>query len=144
MGAVRELCAIGEATVRAAAAGHDLLLVCHTERAQRAAHAALLEAYRASALTRRSLEQSLARLDALAARPGNRFEGGPPRPERDGEPLARALAARATTFVASPPPDWRRCVNGRVVAVFPRLSSLADRITIEPALLDEARYLREA
>ncbi len=28
--------------------------------------------------------------------------------------------------------------------VFPRLSSLADRITIESALLDEAGYLREA
>jgi hypothetical protein len=30
------------------------------------------------------------------------------------------------------------------VAVFPRLSSLADRITIEAPLLDEAHYLREA
>ena len=35
MGAVSETCPIGEATVRAAAAGHDLLLVCHTEPAQR-------------------------------------------------------------------------------------------------------------
>src|SRR6188474_2546488 len=31
MGAIGELCPIGEATVRTAAAGHDLLLVCHTE-----------------------------------------------------------------------------------------------------------------
>ncbi|RPH77300.1 MAG: beta-N-acetylhexosaminidase, partial [Candidatus Rokuibacteriota bacterium] len=30
MGAVSEACPIGEAAVRAAAAGHDLLLVCHT------------------------------------------------------------------------------------------------------------------
>ena len=144
MGAVRELCPIGEATVRAAAAGHDLLLVCHTEAAQRAAHAALLEAHRTRALPRRALDQSVGRLDALAARRANRFDGGPPRPERDGEPLARALAARGTTFVAHPVPGWRRRLNGRVVAVFPRLSSLADRITIEPALLDEAGYLREA
>ena len=28
--------------------------------------------------------------------------------------------------------------------MFPRLSSLADRITVEPALLDEARYLRDS
>jgi beta-N-acetylhexosaminidase len=144
MGAVRALCAIGEATVRAAAAGHDLLLVCHTESAQRAAYTALLEAYRTRALPRRSLEHSVARLDALSARRASRFDGGQPGPERDGEPLAKALATRATTFVAPPPPGWGRRLNGRVVAVFPRLSSLADRITVESALLDEARYLREA
>jgi hypothetical protein len=46
--------------------------------------------------------------------------------------------------VAPAPPDWRRRLNGRVSVVFPRLSALADRITIEPALLDEARYVREA
>src|SRR5689334_19380668 len=45
MGAVKELCPVGEAAVRAAAAGHDLLLVCHTEAAERASHSALLEAY---------------------------------------------------------------------------------------------------
>lgn len=144
MGAVRELCAIGDAAIRAAAAGHDLLLVCHTATAQRAAHAALLEAYRTRALPLRPLEQSVARLDALAAKRGSRFEGGPPRPERDGEPLAKALAARAATFVAPVPRGWRRRLNGRVLAIFPRLSSLADRITIEATLLDEARYLRDA
>src|SRR5438132_682512 len=46
MGAVAETCPIGEATVRTAEAGHDLLLVCHTEPAQRAAATALVEAYR--------------------------------------------------------------------------------------------------
>jgi beta-N-acetylhexosaminidase len=144
MGAIRDLCTVDHAAVRSAAAGHDLLLVCHTEAAQRAAHSALLEAYGARALPLRALEQSVARLDALQAKRAGRFDGGPPRPERDGEPLAKALAARATTFVAPAPPAWRRSLNGRVVAVFPRLSSLADRITVEPALLDEARYLREA
>ncbi len=144
MGAVRELCAIGDAAIRAAAAGHDLLLVCHTEAAQRAAHAALLEAYRTRALPRRPLEQSVARLDALVAKHPARFDGGPPRAERDGEPLARALAARAATYVAPAPPGWRRRLNGRVAAIFPRLAALADRITVEPGLLDEARYLREA
>src|SRR5438552_4157226 len=44
MGAVSETCPIGEATVRAAAAGHDLLLVCHTEPAQRAAATEIEEA----------------------------------------------------------------------------------------------------
>ena len=144
MGAIGELCPIGEATVRAAAAGHDLLLVCHTEAAQRTAHAALLAAYRSHALPVQALEQSVARLEALHARRATRFEGGPPRPERDGEPLARALATRAVTMLAPAPPAFRSGLNGRVLVIFPRLSALADRITIEAALLDEARYLREA
>src|SRR5262249_825877 len=88
MGAIRELCDIGEATVKAAQAGHDLLLVCHTEAAQRAASTALVDAYRSGALPRRALEQSVARLDALGAKRALRSEGGPPRAERDGEPLA--------------------------------------------------------
>jgi beta-N-acetylhexosaminidase len=144
MGAIREVAAIGEAAVKAAAAGHDLLLICHTEAAQRRAHASLLEAYRARALPLRALEQSVARLDVLAGKRSSRFEGGPPRSERDGGSLARALAARATTFVAPAPPEWRQRLNGRVLAVFPRLSSLADRITVEPAMLDERVYVREA
>src|SRR5438874_7726714 len=46
MGAIGETCPIGEAITRTAAAGHDLLLVCHTEPAQRAAARAFLDAYR--------------------------------------------------------------------------------------------------
>ncbi len=144
MGAIRELCGIGDAAVRATAAGHDLLLVCHTEAAERAAHSVLLEAYRTGALPLGGLERSVARLDALQSKRMTRFEGGPPRPERDGEPLAKALATRAATFVAPAPAGWRRGLNGRVAVIFPRLSSLADRITVETALLDEELYLREA
>jgi beta-N-acetylhexosaminidase len=144
MGAIGELCPIGEAAVKTASAGHDLLLVCHTEAAQRAAHAALVEAYRSRALPVRDLEQSAARLDALVTRRGGRFDGGTPHPERDGEALARVLASRAVTIVSPPPPGFRPRLNGRVVAVFPRLSSLADRITVEPAMRDEAAYLAAA
>ncbi len=141
MGAVRELCPIGEAVVKTAAAGHDLLLVCHTEPAQREAQAALLKAYRDRALPVRALERSVARLDALASRRGARFEGGGPRAEPDGERLANALATRGVTVVSPPPPGFRSSLKGRVLVVFPRLSALADRITIEPAMLDEARYV---
>jgi len=144
MGAIGELCPIGEAAVRAAAAGHDLLLVCHTEAAQRQAHAALVTAYRSGALPRRGLEECAARIDALAARRAARFEGGEPRAEGDGERLARALAARAVTPLSLPPAGWRERLDGRVVVIFPRLSSLADRITVEPAMHEEARYVREA
>src|SRR5712692_8592164 len=51
MGAVAECCPIDEAALRAADAGHDLLLVCHTEPAQRAAAAALVDAYRGGRLS---------------------------------------------------------------------------------------------
>jgi len=144
MGAIAEICPVGEATVRAAAAGHDLLLVCHTAPRQREAHAALLEAYRAGRLHMRELEQSAARLDALAARRPERFEGGPPRPERDGEPLAKALATRAVTPMTPASAAFSRALNLRVAAIFPRLSSLADRIMVEDAMLDEARFVAHA
>jgi beta-N-acetylhexosaminidase len=95
MGAISQVCPVGEATVRAAAAGHDLLLVCHTEAAQRAAHRALLDACRSGALPRRELEASAARVDALVARRGARADGGPAHAERDGRrshaPWRRAL-----------------------------------------------------
>jgi beta-N-acetylhexosaminidase len=144
MGAIRELCGVGEAAVRATAAGHDLLLVCHTEGAQRAAHAALLDAYQTRTLPRRPLEQSVARIDALRTKRANRFDDGPPRPEDGGETLARALASRAVTLTAPPHAQWTRRLTGRVAVIFPRLSSLADRMTIEPSMLDEAAYVSQS
>ncbi len=39
---------------------------------------------------------------------------------------------------------FRRALNGRVVAIFPRLSSLADRITVEDTMLDERRFVAKA
>src|SRR5919197_2607679 len=68
MGAVSETCPVGEAPVRAAAAGHDLLLVCHTAPAQRAAATALVEAYRTGRLPRAGLERAAARVRALRER----------------------------------------------------------------------------
>ncbi len=80
MGAVAETCPVGEAAVRAAEAGHDLLLVCHTEPAQRAAASALLEAYRTGRLPRTELEAAVERVRALRERVGPRTAGGPPAP----------------------------------------------------------------
>src|SRR5438093_1836918 len=94
MGAVSETCPIGEATVRTAAAGHDLLLVCHTESAQRAAATALVDAYRSGRLPRAGLERAAARVHPLRERRTRRAEGGSPTPERDGAPLAMAMATR--------------------------------------------------
>src|SRR2546426_11771286 len=88
MGAVAESCPIGEAAVRTAHAGHDLLLVCHTEPAQRQAADALATAYRSGALPIGELEAAADRVRRLRERCSERFEGGEPRPEPDGAPLA--------------------------------------------------------
>jgi beta-N-acetylhexosaminidase len=144
MGAVSETTTIGDATVRAAAAGHDLLLVCHTVPAQRAAAAALLEAYRSSARPRRELEAAAARIRWLRERRTVRREGGAPAPEVDGRALAKAMATRAVTLVTPPQPGFLKALNGRVAAIFPRFSDLAPRIFIEPAVQDERRWLRDA
>ena len=144
MGAVAETCPMGEATVRAADAGHDLLLVCHTEAAQRAAAAALADAYRTGRLPRRGLEAAAERVRRLRERRTTRAESGPPAVERDGAALARAIATRAVTEVAPGPRDLRRALNGRVAAIFPEFSSLAARITVEPEVADERGYLARA
>ena len=144
MGAVSETCAIGEATVRAAGAGHDLLLVCHTEAAQRAAAVALVDAYRSGSLPRRDLEQAATRVRGLRERRAARAEGGATVPEIDGHALAMAIATRAVTVVSPGRADFRRALNGRVAAVFPRFSDLAGRITIEEALCDERAWLEGA
>jgi beta-N-acetylhexosaminidase len=144
MGAIRELTTIGDAAIRATAAGHDLLLVCHTEGAQREAAEALVQAYRSGALPRASLESAAGRVRRLRERRPTRFEGGPPGAESDGASLASAIATRAVTVVASGPPDFPRALSGRVTVVFPRFSDLAPRITIEAEIADECGYLTRA
>ncbi len=144
MGAIAETCAVGEAAVRAAAAGHDLLLVCHTEAAQRAAAAALVDACRSGVLPARELEPAAARVRALREARGARAEGGPPAPEPEGPPLAATMAARAVTVVARGAAGLGRALAGRLTVVFPRFSDLASRITIEPELCEEAAYVGAA
>src|SRR5256712_4151964 len=122
MGAVPETRPIGKATVRAAEAGHDLLLVCHTEPAQRAAGAALVEAYRTGRLPRAGLEAAAARVRALRERRSARAEGGPPAPERDGAPLAMAMASRAVTELPPGPEAFAPAPNGPVPVALPAFS----------------------
>ena len=144
MGAIAESCPIGEAAVKAGAAGHDLLLVCHTEGAERAAATALLDAYRHNVLPRRGLEAAAERVRRLRERRSARFEGGPPAADTDGAPLAWAIATRAVTEVTRAPAGFRRALNGTVAVVFPRFSELAEQITIEPAVGDERAYVAGA
>ena len=65
MGALRELCPIGEAAVRAVEAGHDILLVCSNFTLQREVFEALREAYRGGRLSIEALERSVERIAHL-------------------------------------------------------------------------------
>src|SRR5437867_4099918 len=89
-------------------------------------------------------EAAAARVRALRERRSARVEGGPPAPERDGAPLAMAMASRAVTELTPGREAFARALNGRVLVVFPRFSELAARITIEPEVCDEAGWVRAA
>lgn len=144
MGAVRETCPIGEAAVRAADAGHDLLLVCHTEAAQREAARALADAHRRGALPRRDLEQAVDRVRRLRARRPERRSGDAPGPEPGGAALAAEIAAAAVTVVRPGTPALAHALRGRVTAIVPRLSDLAPRITIELEFREEGIHVERA
>src|SRR5262249_62334925 len=104
---------------------HDLLPVCHTEGAGRAAASALVDAYRSGTLPVAALERSVARVRHLRERRTTRFEGGEPHAERDGRMLASAMAARAVAVVNAGAPGFVRRLNGKVAVIFPRFSALA-------------------
>lgn len=65
MGALRELCAIGDAAVRTVEAGHDVLLICSDVSLQHQVFEVLCAAYESGRLSVTQLERSVARLDAL-------------------------------------------------------------------------------
>ncbi len=143
MGAVAATCPIGTAGVLATRAGHDLLLVCHTPSAQREVHRQLLEAYQSRELPWEDLEASVARLDALQARRSARFAPGEPVPEPDGAALADAISREAVRVLQDPAGLLPLRPQGvRLGVVFPRLAELAEKITIEPEVMDAAAFLR--
>jgi len=65
MGALRALGTIGEAAVRATAAGHDMLLMCSDLGAAKEARSALQQAYESGRLSRVELSASVARIEHL-------------------------------------------------------------------------------
>lgn len=65
MGAIARRYDVGEAAVAALAAGADLVLVCHTEANQRAAHQAIVASIRSGRLTEERLREAAGRVIAL-------------------------------------------------------------------------------
>jgi len=143
MGAIKALCPIGEAGVLAAAAGHDLLLVCHDLKAQKEVFYKLLSAYKGGELPRQELEESVARIRGLKAKREKRFAGGEPRAEPDGGKLA-AQICRESVLVLRDEGRLLPLTRGaeKLAVIFPRFSALDHLIMIEREVLPEAEWLR--
>lgn len=145
MGAIAEICPIGEAAVRTMAAGHDMALACHDPAAQRQVFEALVEAYRSRRLPTEELEDSVRRIEGLHGRRAERF-APPPATElraqkeiQEAQALVQTICDQSATILREGP---SLTASGKTAIIFPRLSDLADRIMIETALLDETAFLR--
>jgi beta-N-acetylhexosaminidase len=144
MGAVKALCPIGEAGVLAAAAGHDLLLVCHDYEAQKEVYRKLLAAYQSKELPLNELEESAARINKLKSRRTERFAAGEPRAEPAGAGLAAGIC-RASVQVLQDEEKLLPLQSGEMslAVIFPRFSELAAKIMIEQEVLPEPEFVRK-
>jgi beta-N-acetylhexosaminidase len=144
MGAIKAICPSGEAGVLAAAAGHDLLLVCHDLETQREVFYTLLEAYRSRRLPQTELEESAARIKKLQAKRKTRFAGGEPGAEPEGAILAAAICRESVRVLQ----DEKKLLplkhgEKRIGVIFPRFSSFDAKIMIEKEILQEEEFLRQ-
>jgi beta-N-acetylhexosaminidase len=144
MGAIKAICPIGQAGILAAAAGHDLLLVCHDLKAQKEVFYTLLEAYRHRQLPLQELEESAARIRRLKSKREQRFTGEEPGAEPAGAGLA-AKICRASVQVLQDERKLLPLKSGapRIGVIFPRFSSLDAKIMIEREVLDEPEFVRQ-
>ncbi len=144
MGAIKAICPIGEAGVLAAAAGHDLLLVCHDLQAQKEVYYKLLEAYRSKQLSRQELEESAARIRKLKSKRAQRFAGGEPAAEKEGSLLAARICRESVQVLQ----DERKLLplksgEPRIAVIFPQFSWFDAKIMIEREVLNEKEFVRK-
>lgn len=142
MGAIKATCPIGEAGVLAAAAGHDLLLVCHDLNAQKEVFYSLVEAYKNKRLPLNELEESADRIRKLKARRKKRFAEGEPVPEPKGAALAQKICRESVQVLR----DARKLLpltgqEERLGVIFPQFSALDARIMIEKEVLQEKEFV---
>jgi len=144
MGAIKEICPIGEAGMLAAQAGHDLLLVCHDLKAQKEVFYSLLEAYRRKQLPLKELEESAARIHRLKVKRDQRFAGGEPAAEKAGSLLAARICRESVQVLQ----DERKLLPlprqaKRIGVIFPQFSWFAAKIMIEKEVLQEKEFVRQ-
>ena len=146
MGAIREICSIGEAAVKTAEAGHDVLLSCHDLTAQKEVYTALLEAYKSNRLPQKEMDESLQRIEMLKKHRTERFSAAPATPLRakkesdDAQALVKSICDLSVTTLKEGP---ALSATGSTCAIFPRLSKMADKIMIERDQLDESGWLQK-
>jgi beta-N-acetylhexosaminidase len=145
MGAIQELCPIGEAAVKTIEAGHDVVLSCHDLTAQRKVYEALFEAYKSKRLSTKDLETSYQRIEALRSKRTERFAplpGTPARAERESneaQAVVHAICEQSATILKEGPYPKR---GEPTLVIAPRVSSIKDRVMIEKAMEDEAGFIK--
>ena len=142
MGAIKEICSVGEAGILAAQAGHDLLLVCHSPQAQKMVYTSLLEAHKNKHLSLPELEESTERINRLKRKREKRFAGGDPAAEPEGSLLAAQICQESVQVLR----DEKNLLplrHGQSLGViFPQFSCLGARIMIEKEVLEEEEFVR--
>lgn len=132
MGALKNLCSIGTSAVKAVAAGHDMVLVCHDANNAREVYESLCSAYRKKELHLKNLEESVYRIKKIKK---IRSVSETVFQEEKGKFVAELIARDG---ICSLDVFEHPCT-----VIFPRLSALADKIFIEKEMLDEEAYVRQ-
>lgn len=142
MGALKNICPIGESAVRAVEAGHDAVLVCKDPAAQREVHIAFVKAYETKRLSKNELEQSVRRLRRLKEKMSSRVPSGDPVAEAEGRSVARRAANEGVRILESGSGFHPQLgAKDQVGLIFPRLSALDSLIAVEEEMKDEKKYL---
>lgn len=138
MGALKNLCTIGESAVRAVEAGHDMVLVCHEPRNVLKVFKTLTEACESGRLPADEIGKSLARIEKTK----RKYAGMTRRVALPDAKLPQKIAKDGVRRLKNH--DGFHFKKGsQVTAVFPRLSELSSRILIEREMMDEERFARE-
>jgi beta-N-acetylhexosaminidase len=146
MGAITELCPIGEAAVRTVEAGHDIVLACHKRDDQRAVYQSLLEAAKSGRLLKKELDESAGRIKALRERRTERFAAEPATEARaakerqDSNVLLGEIAKHSSQTLRKGPTLQ---ANASTAVIFPDLGALSKTIMIEQPLENAPAFLKE-
>lgn len=138
MGALKNLCSIGESAVRAIEAGHDMILVCHDFNAQKEVYQALLSAYQTGRLDREQLKQSIERISRLQSKRKSRFDFKfkPFTPSM----LPEQISEKAVSWIN--PPSLKIQLEESVV-IFPDVFELKEKFFIEPDFERPQMFMRD-
>lgn len=138
MGALKNLCSIGESAVRAIEAGHDVVLACHDPSAQKEVYEALLNAYQKGRLKQERLQQSIDRISKLKNRRKARFDFN----FKSFIPsaLPEQISEKAVSWVEKPK---IKIQTEKAALVFPDISELEEKFFIEPDFRKPQEIMKE-